>query len=93
MLSAEAYSNSNVYNIDVYTQQEWEQDISLKSFVLMRRTDQIICDSPEGHIFLQGKKDIEFDAVQYFFVLSSFRRISDSYRNEKETSVIKHLCY
>jgi hypothetical protein len=58
----------------------------------MRRTDQIRGVPPEGHFFPQGKKDTEFDDLQRFFVPSSLHRISDSYGNEKEISVIKHLC-
>jgi|MudIll2142460700_1097286.scaffolds.fasta_scaffold1638473_1 hypothetical protein len=58
----------------------------------MRRIDQIRLIFPQEHIFLQGKKDIEFDGMQCFFVLFFSHRISDSYGNKEETSVIKHLC-
>jgi len=58
----------------------------------MRHIDQISLVSLQGHIFLQGKKDNEFDGMLCFFVPFFFRHAFGSYGNEEEIVVIKLLC-
>jgi len=57
----------------------------------MRRTDQTSLVSPQGHILPQEKKDSESDARQYFCISSFVLRVSGTYENDEEASVIKSL--